>query len=86
MLKKKINESIENIKIGLELQLPFKRIKKEELARKLSYVLDETTDIIPITKGTYKTLKETIEIYEGKFITIEAFVNELIKNYLKAPK
>lgn len=80
--------------IGLLLEpkiqnnFPFRKIyplteKGEHVACKLSYVFDEDIRTIPITEDLYKKLKGAIELYEAKGMTVDVFVNELIKKYLK---
>ncbi len=81
-VEKKINESIENIKIGLELELPFKRIKLEEVARKLNFVFDEEKEILQLPKSVTNDLKMLITLNKTDK-TFDEFCIDAIKKEIQ---
>jgi len=80
---KKIEDSIENLRIGLELELPFKRIDKLHLMKKLSYVFDEEKEVYPISKKKLIELKDLAK-HEG--ISWQDLVTQTINEKLKELK
>jgi hypothetical protein len=56
-IDRKIATAIEDLITGIELELPFKRLKKTELMKKFALVLDESKEIIEIPKERVVELK-----------------------------
>lgn len=60
-VEKKITDSITNLKLGIELELPFKRIKQEELMNKLTIAFDKEKEIIVIDKTLIEDFKKILK-------------------------
>jgi len=59
-IEKKLADSINNLQLCIELELPFKRIKQLPLMEKLKLIFDDTKEIISIDKPIVEDIERIV--------------------------